>query len=274
MSYTPDLIFYNRSSLLEGPVWDVSNKHIFCVSIKEDCIYDIDVDSGVVNTLLTDGPVGCVVVKRDGIIWSAEKGGVYETETKTGLRKKLIHPERSTDIRYNDGTLDPFGRFVFGTMGLKEGMGGCGRLFSYDGVEYKTILENITISNGIAFSNDAKTMYFIDTPKKVIQQFDYDIETGGIHFICSPITFNGEGLPDGMCIDENGYLWVAEWNGGKVCKWDPVSGEKVDEIKMPCKNVTSCCLGGVELEHLYITTAKSENSNEPLAGGLFRVKIK
>jgi sugar lactone lactonase YvrE len=274
MKYIPELIFYNRSSLLEGPVWDFRTKHILCVSINENCIYDIDINNGVVNTITTDGPVGCVVIKSEGILWSAEKGGIYETNTKNEIRKKLIHPVQSIDIRYNDGTLDPVGRFIFGTMGLKDDMQGCGKLFSYDGVECKIILENITISNGIAFSNDAKTMYYIDTPKRVVQQFDYDLETGEIKYVDSPIKYNDLGLPDGLCIDGNNHLWIAEWNGSKVCKWDPVSRKKLDEIQMPCKNVTSCCLGGVELEYLYITTAKSEYENEPLAGGLFRVKIK
>lgn len=274
MNNQPELIYFNRSTLLEGPFWDSFNNRIVCVSIEQCCIYQIDINSGVVNTILTDGPVGCVVQKGPDIYWSAEKGGVYENDLRNGTRKKLIHPECNPEMRYNDGKLDANGRFIFGSMGMKDNMDGRGRLFSYDGQTCRVILENVTISNGIAFTADTKTMYYIDTPSKEVKEYDYDIDTGDINLKGPAIKFNGSGLPDGMCIDLDGMLWVAEWNGGKVCKWDPKSGGKLEEITLPCRNITSCCLGGMELNHLYITTAKTSENNEMLAGGLFRVKIR
>jgi sugar lactone lactonase YvrE len=270
-----ELVFYNRSTLLEGPIWDSFNNFIVCVSIEQSCIYQINVCSGQVNTIPTDGPVGCVVQVSPSEYWSAEKGGIYEINIIDGNRKKLIHPEFNPKMRYNDGKLDPKGRFIFGSMLLDDyNTFGMGKLFSFDGDKFKILIDGVTISNGIAFSNDAKYMYYIDTPTKVVKKYNYDIITGEITFNSKVITFNGEGLPDGMCIDIDNMLWIAEWNGGKVCKWDPNTGEKLIEINLPCKNVTSCCLAGEDLKYLYITTAKTEYNDELLAGGLFRLKIR
>ena len=76
-----------------------------------------------------------------------------------------------------------------------------------------------------------------------------------------------------MCVDREGNLWVAEWEGGQVCKWDPETGQKIETIKLPCERVTSCCLGGAELTELFITTAKNPAKKESLAGGLFKVSV-
>jgi sugar lactone lactonase YvrE len=274
MNYQPELLFFNRSSLLEGPFWDPFNDFIVCVSIEQCCIYQIGIRTCIVNTITTDGPVGCVVQKNPHIYWSAEKGGIYEIDILTGNRRKLIHPEYDHKMRYNDGKLDPKGRFIFGSMGVEDDMPGVGRLFSFDGEICKVLLEGVTISNGIAFSADAKLMYYIDTPSREVKKYNYDIHSGELSFVATVIYFNDAGLPDGMCIDLDGMLWIAEWNGGKVCKWDPNTGQKLEEISMPCKNITSCCLGGTEKQYLYITTAKTEGSNDLLGGGLFRVKLR
>ncbi|MBC8080577.1 MAG: SMP-30/gluconolactonase/LRE family protein, partial [Gorillibacterium sp.] len=87
----------------------------------------------------------------------------------------------------------------------------------------------------------------------------------------------GEGYPDGMCIDEEGMLWVAHWGGWKVSRFNPVTGERIAEISVPAAQVTSCAFGGENLDELYITTARTGLSQEeldkqPAAGGLFRVK--
>ena len=103
--------------------------------------------------------------------------------------------------------------------------------------------------------------------------YAYDPETGEAIFEKYVIEITDGSNPDGMCVDMEGMIWVAQYGGEKVCRWDPESGGKLEEIRMPVKNVTSCCLGGKNLEYLYITTAKDGETQEALAGGLFRVKL-
>lgn len=267
-------MFYNRDSLLESPCWDALNQILYCVSIEQCLIYGINTITNEIISYPTEGQVGCVVVDKDGMLISAEKSGIYKINPKTKERKFLIQIESDEEMRYNDGKLDPKGRFLVGTKGYKEEKLGKGKLFSFDGYNTKILIENITISNGIGFSISGNEMYFIDTPTKNVALYKYDMESGEAKFVKNIISISGGAYPDGMCVDLDGMIWVAEWEGGKVCKWDPNSGNKIDEIIMPCNRVTSCCLGGKNMEYLYITTAKDFNKYEELSGGLFRVKIR
>jgi len=270
----PELVFYAGSSLLEGPCWDPIYQTISCVSIEQCQWYIINEANASIVSYSSNGPIGCAVKKDTNLYWSAEKSGVYETNILTGDRKLLIQPETDSFMRFNDGKLDPVGRFIFGSMGFDREMPGGGKVYSYDGSICKVIIENVTISNGIAFSEDGTIMYYIDTPSKEVKKYSYDIYTGSATYIGSVIKFDSLGLPDGMCMDLDGMLWIAEWNGGKVCKWNPNTGDKLQEICLPCKNVTSCCLGGKDLNYLFVTTARNDSEFEPFAGGLFKVKIR
>lgn len=114
-------------------------------------------------------------------------------------------------------------------------------------------------------------MYFIDTPTKKVAQYKYDLLSGDILFEKYIINIDGNGWPDGMCVDLDGNIWVAEWEGSRIRKWDINTGNVLNEILLPCPRVTSCCLGGEKLNELYITTAKSDGNI--LGGGLFRIKL-
>jgi sugar lactone lactonase YvrE len=266
-----ELVFYAGSSLLEGPIWDAENKLIYCVSIEQNLIYQININTGNIKSFPTNGNVGCIVLK-DNYILSAEKTGIYKINIQSKYREQLIQSEFDSSIRYNDGKLDPIGRFLVGTKSDKENEFGKGKLFSYYLGEYKELLNNLTISNGIGFSNDGGKMYFIDTPTKKVAQYKYNTNTGDLIFDKYIVNIDGPGLPDGMCVDLDGNIWVAEWEGGRVRKWDVNMGTVLDEITLPCSRVTSCCLGGDDYKDLYITTAKDDKNT--LGGALFKIKLK
>jgi sugar lactone lactonase YvrE len=271
-----EIVFYAGSSLLEGPIWDANNKLLYCISIEQNLIYQINPKSGEVQSFPTYGNVGCVAI-RDGYIISAEKGGIFNINPKTKHRMRLIQLENSIDLRYNDGRFDPVGRFLVGTKSVKdyfvEETIVKGKLFSCNlyTEEYTVLLDDLLISNGIGFSPDGGKMYFIDTPTKKVAQYKYNLHTGDILFEKNIIEIDGNGWPDGICVDLDGNIWVAEWEGGRVRKWDVDTGKVLDEIKLPCSRVTSCCLGGENLDELFITTAKSEK--DILGGALFRKKL-
>ena len=271
-----ELIFYAGSSLLEGPIWDANNKLVYCVSIEQGLIYQINPNSGEVQTFITDGNVGCVALTPEGNLMSAEKNGIFLTNPKTREKTYITQFESDVDLRYNDGRFDPVGRFLVGTKSEKdyfvEETIVKGKLFSYHNGEYKVLLNDLLISNGIGFSHNGGKMYFIDTPTKKVAQYNYDLNTGDLLFEKYIIDIDGEGWPDGMCVDLDGNVWVAEWEGSRVRKWDINTGKVLDEIILPCSRVTSCCLGGENLNELFITTARSEK--DILGGALFRKKLK
>jgi len=271
-----ELIFHAGSSLLEGPIWDKINKLIYCVSIEQSIIYQINPNSGEIQSFPTQGSVGCVALTEMGYLMSAEKEGIFLINPKTKEKTYLTQFESNPDLRYNDGRLDPVGRFLVGTKSEKdfflEKEIVKGKLFSYDRGVSKILLDNLSISNGIGFSHNGEKMYFIDTPTKKVSQYKYNLSTGDIEFEKHIVNIDGNGWPDGMCVDTDGNIWVAEWEGGRIRKWDINDGKVINEIVLPCPRVTSCCLGGDNLDEIYITTAKSKNNI--FGGALFRKKLK
>ena len=132
---------------------------------------------------------------------------------------------------------------------------------------------NVTNSNGLAWTADATTFYYIDTPSKKIRAFDFDNATGGISNETIAIDTEAlKGSPDGMTIDENDHLWIAFCRGSAVICFDPKSGAILDKIELPVTGPTSCTFGGPELKTLYITTGKFPNVDEEHAGRLFQAE--
>lgn len=265
-----ELVFYASSSLLEGPHWDVASQRLYVVSIKGEMIYAIDTKTNEVTSYPTEGPVGCAVVDDAGMIISAEQAGIFKTDPQTKEKTYLTQVNNDERMRFNDGKLDPKGRFVVGTMSLGESYQGEAALYIIEkDASSRVLLPNITLSNGLAWTEDGRTMYYIDTPTKKVGKYAYDLEKGTATFEKYVIEITDGSVPDGMCIDKNGMLWVAQYGNGKVCQWNPANGDKLREILLPVDNVTSCCFGGADMSDLYITTAANPDKKEVLAGGLF-----
>ncbi len=269
MDYT--LIFYNDSELLEGPVYDPKYNFLYFVSILDGMVYLFDLTSKEITSIKLDSPVGCVFVLGKKKVLAASKNGFYEVDFKSRSSRFDFQMEISDFVRYNDGIMDPNGRYIVGTMGYPEVKEHIGKVFSYYNGDYKVLIENTTISNGLAFSKNGALMYFIDTPTKKVAKFNYDMESGSATFDSYVIEFKGNGSPDGMCIDKEGMLWIAEWGGGKISQWNPKNGKMISQIKLPCPNVSSCCLD--KLGNLFVTTAKSDDPEDIFGGGLFYVNL-
>jgi sugar lactone lactonase YvrE len=138
------------------------------------------------------------------------------------------------------------------------------------------MIENVSVSNGIAWSPDSAKMYYIDTPTHEVKEYDYNNVSGEISSPKVAIEISPDlGYPDGMTIDEEGNLWIALWGGSAVGCWNPKTGKLVRKIEVPAKNVTSCAFGDDDLGTLYITTARTGTTDEelkkyPNAGGVFK----
>lgn len=276
MEYTATLLIDQKASLGEGPSWDAVNHQLLWVDIEEKKVFLYDPKNGTNRTIQLDQYVGAIVPRVSGGAVAALQNGFYAMDLDIGVLTQIINPEK--DIpgnRFNDGKCDPAGRFWAGSMSTGD-IFSPGSLYCLDtDMSCKKMLTDITTSNGIAFSPDNNIMYYIDSPTKEVAAFNYNLSTAEITNKRVVVTLpEGGGIPDGMTIDSNGMLWVAQWGGYQISHWNPYTGELLGTIPIPAALVTSCVFGGDNLDELYITTARVDLSDEdlakqPYAGGLF-----
>jgi len=265
-----------RAELGEGPVWDPATQELLWVDVFQRRVHRFRpglADEGPSTAVARD--VGIAVPRLGGGLAIAMAGGFVlfepgKTEPATTIPIEVDQPEN----RMNDGKVDPAGRFWAGTMAY-DATPGAGTLYRLDpDLSVTRMIEGATISNGLGWSPDARTMYYIDTSTSGVDAFDFDLPTGEIANRRRLIDIAPDaGLPDGMTVDCEGGLWVALWGGRAVRRY--LSDGTLDRIvEVPCDLVTSCTFGGADLDELFITTASIEltrtaAAGQPWAGGLF-----
>jgi sugar lactone lactonase YvrE len=219
-----------------------------------------------------------VVPRRNGGFLAALEHGLSFVDLPSGRVENLPPIDSSPATRFNDGKCDPQGRFWAGTMDLgeKDPIGALYRI-DPDGSSH-VMVEGVAISNGLAWSTDSRTLYYIDSPTRIVRAFDFDPDSGAVSNPRVAIRFSPEdGFPDGMTTDSEGMLWVAEWGGACMGRWNPLTGERLARIDVPAPHTTSCCFGGPDLSDLYITSARVDLDEAtleqyPLSGSLFRCR--
>lgn len=271
MKYQVNLIADIGEELLEGPIFDKVTNCLYFVSILEYRVYRYLPISRELKFIQLDSPTSCVFLSRQFGIIAAAVSGFYVLDFNSQSVKKIFEIKLPQGLRFNDGILDSRERFLIGTMGFPEIIENAGSLLSYDKGQLHTLESGTTISNGIAFSKDSSKMYFIDTPTRTVKEYAYNIENGTCEYSRVVIRFIRNGVPDGMDIDENGNLWVAEWGGYCVSVWNSVNGESVGHIQIPSENVTSVCFDSIG--NLYVTTARSLVEGKEKGGCLYYVKM-
>jgi len=268
---------YKASAMLgEGAFWDYQNQQLFWVDIEGRRLHIYNPKKSDNQTFTMPSRIGTVVPQTDSTAVVALEDGIYNYNYGSQALTLLSNVEAEMpENRFNDGKCDPTGNLWVGSMRRDESKP-TAALYKVepDGTTTKMVQE-VTISNGIVWSGDQRTMYYIDTPSLTIRAFDYDPELASISNERVAVSIPPSlGFPDGMAIDEHDNLWVGLWNGNAVGCFDPDSGKLVKKISVPAHNVTSCAFGGPQLDKLYITTAGVDMSEEemelyPLAGSLF-----
>ncbi len=269
------------SELGEGPVWDTRRERLYWVDIVRGNLHWLDRDAKKRNTLELPPPLGFVALTDDpGILVAGVGASLAYVEIASG-RLDVFAPlePAETPLRCNDGKCDPTGRLWAGTMPTGGDGKPLGTLFSLQpGGSPQRVLRDVGCSNGLAWNVARREFTFIDSLTRRIDRFRWDPFSGQIDERSVLASFGEDpSLPDGMCIDAEGHLWVAFWDGGCVRRIHGVTGTTLATISLPAQRVTSCTFGGPDLSTLYITTAhqgfsSAERAGQPLAGSLFSVQ--
>jgi sugar lactone lactonase YvrE len=257
----------------EGPIW--SNGRLLWVDIEGKKVFVSDPEKNEDRILEIGERVGTVVPRKSGgLVIAGDNGFSFvDLETETVIPVADPEPDKKPDNRFNDGKCDPAGRFWAGTISTVRKTGDAA-LYMMD-TEHKVHLKyaNITNSNGLCWSTDTQTFYYIDTPSKKVRKFDFDNATGKISNESIAIdTREIAGSPDGMTIDSQDNLWIAFCRGSMVLCFDPTTGKVLENITLPVTGVTACAFGGKLLDTLYITTGQFQGMEEKDAGKLFSVQ--
>ncbi|MFT6150162.1 MAG: sugar lactone lactonase YvrE [Saprospiraceae bacterium] len=276
------LVLDAQNILGEGSIWNHKTKELWWIDIEGQTLNTYNPKTDVSRTIDVKERIGTVVPSQDGLsAILALQTGIWKMDMKTEEKSMLTMLESDTaNIRLNDGKCDPAGRLWVGSMHLNQ-IEHAANLFQVTETEqqvsFKKMQDSVTISNGIIWSLDEKTMYYIDTKRGNVRAYDYDKSTGDISNERVVITVSDTlGYPDGMTIDNEGMLWIALWNGDCVSRWNPNTGELLQTIPVPAHNISSCAFGGENLDILYITSAKVDMTEEelkakPNSGGVFKV---
>ena len=260
-----------RSHLGEGPVYDEDSNSIIWTDIEGKSWHRFKIDRKETSSFKVSGMIGAIVKTRTGGLYAAIEEGFGSLSEESGYKVSVRTLEGFE--RMNDAKCDAQGRFWAGSTDRSFHKGG-GKLHRLDAnSSHKVVLEGLTLPNGMDWSPDNSKFYLVDSIERVIWRFDFNLELGLLSNQTLFYDFKNEfGIPDGMCVCQQGNLYVAMWDGGQLIVISS-SGKKLESIKLPTKRPTSCVFGGEHYDQLFITSATvaMEISDSSVDGRLFRI---
>ena len=273
----------------ESPFWHPHEQMLYWVDIPGRCILRCNIFMGSIESWDMPSEPGSIAPAESGGLVMALRDGIYRARQWGGALEKLAAAQHDTaTTRFNDGKADPVGRFWAGTMYEPRTKTDAG-LFTLNGGALEAKVSNATIANGLAWSPDAKTMYWADTPTHTVRVWDWDAKTSDMtnervfkQWPGKPaewqfgMTGYG-GRPDGAAVDAEGNYYVAMFEGARICKLSP-AGVELASIPVPAQCPTMPCFGGDDLKTLYVTTANYNRSQAelqayPQSGCVFSMRV-
>jgi sugar lactone lactonase YvrE len=257
-----ELLLDVKCSTGESPVWVPDPGLLLFVDIPGRRLYRFHPKSNQLDVLSVDEDIGCVAVSREGGYVAGLRTGIWLLDTYGSKRRMLAeNPENHATSRFNDGRVDPRGRFLAGTLDEPKTTGNAG-LYRCDHRGLAKLSDGLMTSNGLAFSPDGRTLYHSDTPRFVVYRYDYDPETGAAvnrrEFIRIEPTATDRGRPDGAAVDTEGCYWSALYEGGRVHRYDP-DGRLMSAHPLPVRCPTMPAFGGDDMKTLFVTTARDKS---------------
>lgn len=272
-----------KNRMGECPVWEEREDALVYVDINSQKVCRWSAVTGEVQSVSVDARVGSVAPRQCGgyAIALGTRFAFLDWDTQTVTTILELEQDKPNN-RFNDGKVDPKGRFFAGTMAEETAPGvrarRQGALYTlFPDLSVIKQLDQVDISNGLDWSLDHRTFFHIDSLAYAVHAFSYDVHTGKI--ACPRLVYRleeEEGMPDGMCIDAEGKLWVACIDAGRVIRVDPETGKRIQTVRLPTPRITSCCFGGKDYAELYVTSAydgldEATLAKEPHAGEIFKI---
>ena len=269
-----------QADLGESPVWDANTGLLYFVDITQGQIKALTPQARLSTVYQSTARIGALALSDHGNLIFTENSRVTLLDTKTGtISRHSNSVEEATSYRFNDGACDPQGRFVTGLMDEARS-GKTGALYRYDGeLRAQKIHAGMSLPNGLAWSADGKTLFFVDSVACSIFKADYSLANDELTAVSLFAQTPAElGRPDGIALDQAGGLWVCQFNGACLLHYDN-KGQLIDRVAMPVPRPTSCCFGGPDLDTLFITTARfamtgAELEQYPQAGNIYAIRPK
>jgi len=261
MSTVPELLVDVNCAVGEGPSWEDRDQALLWVDLIPGDVYRLSLTTGGVDRMRLERPASAVLPRVSGGYVLTLPDGLYALgRIEQGAQLELLCPVESelSQNSINDAKCDPAGRLWAGTL-ARGWIPEAGSLYRIGAdLSVTWVLGGTTISNGLGWSPDSTRMYFADSAPGTVDAFDYDVATGEVSRRRRFADLAADvGSPDGLCVDAEGGVWVAVFRGSAVHRYAP-DGTLDRIVAMPTPLVTSCCFGGPDLAHLYVTTATVE----------------
>jgi len=272
-------VWQGKNILGEGPLWDFRSQLLYWLDIEQSQLLQLNPNTNELHNFNLPDKPGAIALREKGGLLIALRQELIFFDPNTGATVPWTSPLADhPDIAFNDGKCDRQGRFWIGAKDKQE-TNPIGALYRITALgESTTMATEFIVPNGLGWSPDNRYFYFTDGGShRRILRYDFDSDTGNIYrrHIFADISPN-DGIPDGLTVDSEGYIWSAHWDGWRITRYAP-DGSIDRVIELPAPNITSCCFGGAELNILYITTAtrdltKAQLAQAPQAGGLFALE--
>jgi sugar lactone lactonase YvrE len=277
------LAFNMTMQLGESPLWHPRENRLYWIDIDGRAIHRLDPQNNMHLAWPLPSEPGAIAWSAAGGLVVAMRSGLATLDTNTGaLAMFATAPYDASRERFNDGRCDAAGRFWVGTLYEPRDRADA-VLYALEHGMLRDSGKRATVSNGVAFSPDSRTLYHSDTTSHSITAYDYDVAAGTIgngrllHRFSSDRGPDYGGRPDGAAVDSEGNYWCAMYEGGRVLQLAP-TGAILREILLPVRCPTMMAFGGSDLRTLYITTVSSKRSAEelaacPLSGCLLSLRV-
>ena len=241
----------------ENPLWHPHHKYLYWTDIPAGKMYRYFPDTDDYEQIYEGESVGGFTIQEDGGLLLLKTKGTVEIWREGEITTVIPEIPAARNTRFNDAIADPEGRVFSGIMGTdgKED----GKLYRIDpDGSYRVVVENLLLPNGMGFSTDYKYFYLTDSDRRIIYRFDYDRATGEISNQQAAIIIpENEGVPDGMTVDAEGYIWSARWDGSHIYRYSP-EGQQVMDLELPVPKISCVTFGGENYDRLFISSARGE----------------